>query len=310
MKILATSLFAFIAMSSLLSGHEAIRKTLDGAIEYKRNNQIIPPAVREECFKAFKDYSDELFQKHQVRSNTAFPEPDRTDFFVNCVRASIVLPSQHGGWTTRSDLRLVVMDNLIAQARDAVDKKDATLDPMRIYAYFLPALRARKHDVAIEAYELLAQRDPFLAKQALMDCYWEDENMSWVEAFYRTAKMEPQADAAKKSFAEALFPKGSKKVKLTDFKAPPKAGVLVMNVNPDAVAEVEANDVIVAINGWLTLNYNQYAYQTRLDAQNPEIKLIIWRNSKYIEVAVTPPNRKLGVGMFNYEPPLGDAEQR
>jgi hypothetical protein len=303
MKFLSTFLSVFLAISSVLWGQDEIRKELDAALAFKRKGQEIPLDVREKCFESFKKYSDGLFEKYKVELNTQYPEPDRTEYYVNCARIGLVRPTTHGGWIKRSSLRIETMSNLIKQTQDAVAKNDETYDPLRIFAYFLPATQTGKADIAIQAYELLLKRDPFLAKQALLCSTNHWHGAIWIETYYKSRKIKAQAQEARKLYMEALFPNGKKEVKLDQLKSAPTAGVIILDKTDDTVPAILTGDVIVAINGWHVLDIQQYGHFWGLDSKNPKIKLIIWRHKQFVEVEVNAPSRMLGANMTTYDPP-------
>ena len=102
MRKFLPTLFVYSGLVTLGFGspHEDIQKQLDEAINILRAGKPVPAEVQKKCFDSFSAYSKGQFEKHQVDRNTNFPEPDRMDFYVNAVRAGLLLPNSHGGWAT------------------------------------------------------------------------------------------------------------------------------------------------------------------------------------------------------------------
>lgn len=266
--------------------HEEIRKQLDEAIMLMREGKEVPDLLEKQCLESFAAYSDNIFEKHAVDDNTLFPEPDRTEFYLNCVRSGLVIPRIHGGWVQRSSLRHVVYDNLISQVESSIANKDEKLDPYRIYGYFQPAFDRRDTKRAIEAYELLLVHDSFLANTAIISSYQGLLAASWVVTYYHTNKQEEKAAKAAKHLEEALFPGGGKKMKPEDYKGIPKQGTVVSMMPEEKVKGLEDDDIIVAVNGIDAPSLIHYCFLRDVERENPKIKFIIWRNDAFQEVEV------------------------
>lgn len=97
-----------------------------------------------------------------------------------------------------------------------------------------------------------------------------------------------------------LFPKGVEKVSLADFRGAPVDGVVIKEQNDLVTAAgLNAGDVIVALDGTRTHNFNQYGY-VRSVLTGPEMHLIVWQGNVYREVKASPPDHKFGVDFGDY----------
>jgi hypothetical protein len=103
----------------------------------------------------------------------------------------------------------------------------------------------------------------------------------------------------KKRFGN-VFPNGKETVSLADFKGAPEDGVYIVG-DSDLLrsAGMRSGNVIVALNGTRTHTYPQYMF-VRGASPGPELQLIVWNGSGYLEVKASPPNRKFGVKLDNY----------
>jgi S1-C subfamily serine protease len=98
-----------------------------------------------------------------------------------------------------------------------------------------------------------------------------------------------------------LFPQGMTKVTLADFKTPPADGAQLTSTSPaSAAAGLHSGDVIVAIDGYLVHNDQQYQYVRGLTA-DPKLQLIVWNAQGYREIAASAPERRFNVGLKTYK---------
>jgi len=98
----------------------------------------------------------------------------------------------------------------------------------------------------------------------------------------------------------AVFPSGVKKAVLADFTAAPTRGVLIQGSSPQMVPfGLEANMVIVALNGFRTDTFAQYRV-IRECSSDPQMTLIVWDGKAYRVSDGTLPDRKFQVEMADY----------
>jgi hypothetical protein len=113
----------------------------------------------------------------------------------------------------------------------------------------------------------------------------------------RDARFRPEVE---KRVAK-LFPDGQEQVSLADFHRPPADGMLVGKpYNPLLSTGLNEGDVVVAIYGTRIHNPNQYEY-VRDATTNPELDLIFWRTNAYHELKITPPKRRFGAPIYQYQ---------
>jgi S1-C subfamily serine protease len=91
-----------------------------------------------------------------------------------------------------------------------------------------------------------------------------------------------------------------KKVAIGDFTAAPTEGVKVdtTNENTDR-AGLKRGDVFVALDGYRVQNIKQYMLVRAL-TDDPKINLIVWNGTKYVEVAISLPNRMFNNDISNF----------
>lgn len=101
-------------------------------------------------------------------------------------------------------------------------------------------------------------------------------------------RFEPELDKR----LNKIFPKGMKKVSVSDFSAPPRFAVLIDQDN-DLLkqANLKKGDVIVAVDGIQVFDLFQYIY-VRDKGKTDELKLIVWNGTTYREVNTSLPNRR------------------
>ena len=126
-----------------------------------------------------------------------------------------------------------------------------------------------------------------------------------VLGFYERIKNQPGApnvDELARQQLKLLFPAGIEHVKLGDFSAAPKDGVLIGGQN-GALNSVGLGFgmVIVALDGTRVHNYGQYSY-VRETLKGPEMNFIVWNGNGYKEVKASPPNHRFGVDFPDYVP--------
>jgi hypothetical protein len=120
-----------------------------------------------------------------------------------------------------------------------------------------------------------------------------------LDLFYlRAQRVKPGGvyeDAARRAM-ERVFPSGTERVTMADFNGPPKEGVSIMEdsagVRQLALAK---DDVIVALDGYRTRNFNQYR-AIRGFTRDKKIALVVWSRSRnsYVAAEGSFMNRRFG----------------
>lgn len=158
----------------------AISNRLGQAIDTLRSGQKMSAAEQARNQDSFERQERLLRQKHSVADNFQFPEPDRTDFYLNAIKMSLLDPELHGGWAFRSALSQAVRLELL-------HRLDRQYDPFLAFCAIFPALKRGETEYAVGAYEALASSDPFLAGKVIE---WSAEylgQLDWLAAHYLKA---------------------------------------------------------------------------------------------------------------------------
>ncbi len=107
----------------------------------------------------------------------------------------------------------------------------------------------------------------------------------------------------KKKYEKTLkktFPHGLKKVTIASFKNKPKKGVSILSYSQRLHRyNLERGDIIVAIDGYLVENLEQY-YSIRSLSDNPKIEFIVWTHGSYKLIKAELKDRKFGVSIGTY----------
>jgi len=297
-------IFLLSNLAGVASDSESIREMLDAAIALKREGKTIAKGMALECDLEFSEYADWIMAKHDVRSNAKLPEPERTEFYLNAIRAGLVYPSGQGGWMQKSEIRKVVYYKLLNDIEEySLDEKGASIDPYRVFGAIIPAFQYGRIDSAVKAFELLQTVDGFLAREILLFSYDYLKPVNWIEQYYRSHDEHDKADMVKKLAIAAAFPEGLIDVKLSDFSGPPQAGVEVYRMGDNHTGLFKGGEVIVAVDGVKVNTKTQYSYVHSLDARSSDINLIFWQARGYHQKqARAKPPRILGLYLRDYEP--------
>jgi hypothetical protein len=108
-------------------------------------------------------------------------------------------------------------------------------------------------------------------------------------------------DEAVQTRIKRFFPHGLEKVTLKDFQTPPVDGVVFADSN-SALREagLATGDVVVALAGVRTHNLAQFSF-VRDSMATGELDLLVWHGQQFIEVKASPPNRRFGVLLTDYQ---------
>lgn len=158
----------------------ALTERLDQEIRNLRAGQTVSNTERYQNREAFEQYFEALSQKHNVKENNKFSEPDRTDFYVNAIKMSLLDSEKHSGWAFRSELGQAVRLELL-------HRLDLGYDPFLAFCVLFPALKRGETEYAVGAYEAVEQSDPFLASKVIE---WSAEylgQLDWLATPYLQA---------------------------------------------------------------------------------------------------------------------------
>ena len=119
-----------------------------------------------------------LFEKHNVGDNAKLPEPDRTDYFLNAIKMSLLDPKRHGGWAFRSPLSQAVRLELL-------HRLERRYDPFLAFSALFPALKRGETDYAVGAHEALVSSDAFLADKVIeWSAEYQSGALDWLGGHY------------------------------------------------------------------------------------------------------------------------------
>jgi len=111
-----------------------------------------------------------------------------------------------------------------------------------------------------------------------------------------------QFDKIYKKHIEKIFPKGRKKVQLSDFTSQPTDGVYIDDENELLnAAGLKRGSVIVALNGVRVHTLIQYTV-VRHELTSPGMDLIVWQDNEYHQIKATPPEHKFNANFQDYVP--------
>lgn len=159
---------------------------LDDAVKKVKAGDRLTPREKELCHNAFLARQKELFDNHHTESNTGLPEAARTEYFVNAMKMALIDFSQHGGWPTRSEIRLTVLGGL----KKMITKREDSF--VRFCAIF-PALDGNDGKFAVESYKMIEKTEPYLAERIAEWIYGYYENAEAKDAFVKSTGIRPPA---------------------------------------------------------------------------------------------------------------------
>lgn len=130
------------------------------------------------------------------------------------------------------------------------------------------------------------------------------ENWAELALFYVRHRSEPKYSAAFERIALKIFPKGEEPADMSAMNGAPNDGVSLDGTNKTTQPlGLQMGDIVVAINGVRIRNKGQYFYKMD-SAPSPKIDLVVWSSRVYRAVTVNLPNRRLGVNISNFTPPM------
>jgi len=141
--------------------------------------------------------------------------------------------------------------------------------------------------------------------QSRRERYPHDEPDSDLIGFYHRMAHVRKVGAYEARFAAAtkdIFPRGLEKVDPASLAGPPADGAVFTSENPAMVRNgVRKGDVVVAVDGWRVRTSEQY-YEARAFDDDPDFRLIVWRDGKYVELPARRLFRSFGTQMEDYPP--------
>jgi hypothetical protein len=100
--------------------------------------------------------------------------------------------------------------------------------------------------------------------------------------------------------AKDVFPRGVEKVDPGSLAGVPADGAVFTSESPAMVRNgVRKGDVVVAVDGWRVRSSGQYLTAREFD-DDPDFRLIVWRDGKYVELPVRRLFRSFGTQMVDY----------
>jgi hypothetical protein len=292
--------FRILILMAVATGFAGAEPTYDEVIALNlvklRNGKTLTETDMQTCHAAQLIHFQKLDQENEG-PNYSWPEPARTDFFLDVTKMSMIYPKEHAGWPTRSTLSEVVLPEL-------KDRMEKDTDPHLRFCAIFPALKRNEKELAISLYEELLESDRFLANQVIIfstNYYDKHGEPGWIVSYYLATGDEEKVEQARKDAITAIFPEGLKKVTLDNFTAEPSDGVVFSSRSePMATHNLEVGTVAVAVDGYRVRNMQQYSLLR--DRKAGEMELIIWDGLKYRELKASLPNRLWAAYMTTYTP--------
>lgn len=267
-------------------------KRCNAALHKIRQGQALSDSERRACREDLSNLYETLSRKHETKLNYNLPEPDRTLFYISAIKTAIVDMEHNGGWAFRSTLRLRVLPQLRAFIAE-------TTDPFTAFCAIFPALDKQDTAYAVECFEILKERDTFLAQLVLEWSFLGPKDPMWLKTYYTSKGQQDKVSELGKLY----FPEGMRKVHLADLSSPPTGGASFAGESSIMRSSgIRGNMVICAVDGYQADNLAQYYYIRDLNPNNPKMNLILWDGTNYQEITATIPNRRFGVGLMEYKP--------
>jgi hypothetical protein len=126
--------------------------------------------------------------------------------------------------------------------------------------------------------------------------------IGWCQAYKnKTGDMKYEGEVKKR--LGTLFPKGMKKVSVSEMTGPPDGGVRFGQENAALqAAQISKSHIVVAVNGYRVYDTFQYDYVRDLNPE-PKMTFVVWDGANYVERTASPPNHRFGVPIQTYYPP-------
>jgi len=184
-----TIIAIFMVLVTVTSAFPQLSTNCDLALMKVRQGEPISDEERLACRNELIDLYEILCRKHEVNSNTAFPEPDRTLYYISAIKTAIVDPIENGGWAFRSSIRLLVLDQLRSMML-------TTNDPFLAFCAIFPALDHNDTSYAVTCFEIIKEHDAFLADLAMKWSFQSFRDPNWLLTYYLTSGQRDEAKEA------------------------------------------------------------------------------------------------------------------
>jgi hypothetical protein len=134
----------------------------------------------------------------------------------------------------------------------------------------------------------------------LEERYNNSEDLMAFIVRYKAKTHNTRYDGELQSRMKNLFPNGLEKVSLKDFSGAPRDGVIIDEENQLVKdAGLGRGDIIVALYGIRTHNFQQYSY-ARETTTNAEMDLIVWQQNNYVQIKASPPDHRFNADFASY----------
>jgi hypothetical protein len=131
-----------------------------------------------------------------------------------------------------------------------------------------------------------------------------DPNYVMIAFYHRMAHERGDAayEAKFRKAAEGIFAATPERADRAALAEPPKDGALIASETPSlTLSGLRRGDVIVALDGWRVRDDRQYTAVRAFD-DDPEMRFVVWRDDKYVEIAARRLGRRFGVRLRPYVP--------
>ena len=190
--------------------------------------------------------------------------------------------SNYSGWLVNYDFRGGRVDDALALAERSAGTK--SWQGLVTYAYLAERLGRMEEAEATYREAATHYRNP----SQLLGFYYRAV----------TVRKDMRYEAAWKTELERVFPHGLTPVPI-DAARPAHAVVMNSDSERSRRAGLLIGDLIVGLEGHQVESYEQYRAVNAFFEQD-EMKLTVWRGDKLLPIAVTAPNRTIGVQLRTY----------
>jgi hypothetical protein len=285
---------------------ELVRKKYGDKPTYEQMEQVYHPVLEYDSYK-IADLAATLVDKPQ-------------EYEAQMLKAAAIDPfryynlSEYLQKRNQDEKAAAYLEKAMLLHPDAVTA--ASYSPWLIKYYQRKGMTSKAMQLANQAAEVYSYSG-LLAKAELLESLgkysdaWEYflkleeryNNSEDVMAFivrYKAKTHDTRYDGELKSRIKNLFPNGLEKVSLKDFSGPPRDGVIIDEENQLVKdAGLGRGDIIVALYGIRTHNFQQYSY-ARETTTNAEMDLLVWQQNHYVPIKASPPNHRFNADFASY----------
>lgn len=156
------------------ASHPVHTSRVDRALARLRQGGTLPDAERNACLIAFARYHTEVHSRQKYMYARRFPEPERTEYYLQAVKMGFIDWRRHGGWAFRSDIREAVCPGIESRL------ETGPFDPYLAFCSLFRKIQHGETDAARRDFERIMAADPFLARHAIQWSFRNDKQADWL----------------------------------------------------------------------------------------------------------------------------------